>query len=79
VKTSSNKVKLPKVGSNVIVPVLLEAGPNKQVVHCAMALPLIASSDSDKQKEIMRVKFPKKMNSQFTLKQGAHSTKCWTK
>jgi len=28
-KTHSNKIKLPKVGSNAIVPVPMGAGPNK--------------------------------------------------
>jgi len=28
-ETSSNTIKLPKVGSNAIVPVPVEAGPNK--------------------------------------------------
>jgi hypothetical protein len=28
-ETGSNKVKLPKVGSNAIVPVSVGAGPNK--------------------------------------------------
>jgi hypothetical protein len=29
-ETSSNKVKLPKVGSNAIVPAPVEVGPNKK-------------------------------------------------
>jgi len=29
-ETGSNKVKLPKVGSNAIVPVPVGAGPNKR-------------------------------------------------
>jgi len=29
-ETGSNKVKLPKVGSNAIVPVPVRAGPNKR-------------------------------------------------
>jgi hypothetical protein len=28
-ETSSNTIKLPKVGSNAMVPVPVEAGPNK--------------------------------------------------
>jgi hypothetical protein len=37
-KTGSNKVKLPKVGSNAIVTVPVGAGPNKQSVFCTVLI-----------------------------------------
>jgi hypothetical protein len=41
-ETGFNNVKLPKVGSNAIVPVPVEAGPNKenQGVTNTLALPI---------------------------------------
>jgi hypothetical protein len=37
-KTGSNKLKLPKVGSNAIVTVPVGAGPNKQSVFCTVLI-----------------------------------------